>query len=112
MGGAAAVQGAAHLASAADLAALMGTAAALAVVSGAALILGFLTPGTGVVAAATTLILAATPAAIALPIPAIDRMSAVLVIVDALALSLLGPGAHSMDAYLFGRREIVIPPAS
>jgi hypothetical protein len=28
---------------------------------------------------------------------------------DALALAMLGPGAHSIDAWLFGRREIVIP---
>jgi hypothetical protein len=31
------------------------------------------------------------------------------VIVDAIALALLGPGAHSIDAWLFGRREIIIP---
>ena len=38
-----------------------------------------------------------------------DRLAATLVIVDGLALALLGPGAHSIDAYLFGRREIIIP---
>ena len=38
-----------------------------------------------------------------------DRVAAILVIVDGLALALLGPGAHSIDAYLFGRREIIIP---
>jgi hypothetical protein len=32
-----------------------------------------------------------------------------LVVVDAAALVLLGPGAHSTDALLFGRREILIP---
>jgi hypothetical protein len=30
----------------------------------------------------------------------------------ALAIALLGPGAISLDAYLFGRRKIVIPPAA
>jgi hypothetical protein len=30
------------------------------------------------------------------------------VIVDAVALAVLGPGAYSVDAYLFGRREIII----
>jgi uncharacterized membrane protein YphA (DoxX/SURF4 family) len=29
-----------------------------------------------------------------------------------LALAILGPGAYSIDARLFGRREIIIPPAS
>ena len=29
----------------------------------------------------------------------------------AVGLIMLGPGAHSVDAYLFGRREIVFPHA-
>jgi hypothetical protein len=29
---------------------------------------------------------------------------------DALALALVGPGAYSVDSYLFGRRLIVLPP--
>jgi hypothetical protein len=31
-------------------------------------------------------------------------------VVDATAIALLGPGAFSLDARLFGRREILIPP--
>ncbi len=34
----------------------------------------------------------------------------VLSSLNALALSLLGPGAYSLDARLFGRRVIVFPP--
>ena len=41
----------------------------------------------------------------------IDRFAALVLIVDAAALALLGPGAHSLDARLFGRREIFIPPS-
>jgi hypothetical protein len=36
----------------------------------------------------------------------------VFVLVMTAALILLGPGAFSVDSYLFGRREIVIPPDS
>jgi uncharacterized membrane protein YphA (DoxX/SURF4 family) len=40
------------------------------------------------------------------------RVVAVAVIVTSSAIALLGPGAFSLDGRLFGRREIVIPPAS
>lgn len=48
------------------------------------------------------------------PAPAlpIGRMGTALLVADALALVLLGPGAYSVDALLFGRREIVIPHES
>jgi hypothetical protein len=32
--------------------------------------------------------------------------------VMSIAITLLGPGAFSLDAHLFGRREIIIPGAS
>jgi uncharacterized membrane protein YphA (DoxX/SURF4 family) len=34
------------------------------------------------------------------------------VVITGLAVALLGPGAFSLDGYLFGRREIIIPPSS
>lgn len=40
------------------------------------------------------------------------RMVAFGMIITAIALALLGPGAYSLDGRLFGRREIVIPPSS
>jgi len=40
------------------------------------------------------------------------RLAAFSVIVVAAALILIGPGAFSLDGYLFGRREIIIPPSS
>jgi uncharacterized membrane protein YphA (DoxX/SURF4 family) len=76
---------------------------------GALLLLGFLTPG-----AATIVVLGS--AGITLPgWPALSsglfdaKPSTGFVIVMAVAIVLLGPGAFSLDSYLFGRREIVIP---
>ena len=60
------------------------------------------------VAGLTTLFIVATwtpPSASVL----IDRLAALILIVDAAALTLLGPGAVSLDARLFGRREIIVP---
>jgi hypothetical protein len=38
---------------------------------------------------------------------AIVKLSAIL---NAAALALLGPGAYSIDAWLYGRRVVVVPP--
>jgi uncharacterized membrane protein YphA (DoxX/SURF4 family) len=77
-----------------------------AIASGVSLVAGFMTPVAGAVAAIVTLssALGLAPAAVLL-----DTPSALLVVADAAALVLLGPGAHSTDALLFGRREILIP---
>jgi uncharacterized membrane protein YphA (DoxX/SURF4 family) len=40
------------------------------------------------------------------------KLAAIGMIISAVALALLGPGAFSLDGRLFGRREIVIPPSS
>ena len=107
VGGAATIQGAVHLTHMNEPNALMGIAGALAVVSGLALVAGFLTPVSGAVAGLTIMCIATwTPPDTSV---LIDRLAALIVVVDAAALALLGPGALSMDARLFGRREITIP---
>jgi uncharacterized membrane protein YphA (DoxX/SURF4 family) len=82
----------------------------LAVLSGMLLLVGFLTP----VAAALT----GVPAirmwvsiypALSPKLMAFELLIAALPAI-ALALVLLGPGAYSLDARLFGLRQIVIPP--
>jgi uncharacterized membrane protein YphA (DoxX/SURF4 family) len=40
------------------------------------------------------------------------KLASFEMIVTAAAIAMLGPGAFSLDARLFGRHEIVIPPAS
>jgi uncharacterized membrane protein YphA (DoxX/SURF4 family) len=84
----------------------------LAVASGTSLVLGFLTPVAGAFTALGF-------AGILLPwLPSLTptlvetRTVAVFTLVMTAALVLLGPGAFSLDSYLFGRREIVIPPDS
>jgi uncharacterized membrane protein YphA (DoxX/SURF4 family) len=87
------------------------TVCALAVVTGGLLLVGFLTPLSGALASA----LAAGLAFSVLPSPrtnvfAPDAPTLVLVLVlTAAALALVGPGAFSVDAALFGRREIAFP---
>jgi uncharacterized membrane protein YphA (DoxX/SURF4 family) len=86
--------------------------ALLAIASGMTLVAGFLTPGSGAVAGLTTVVIVVTwtPSSPA-PSLVLDKVAAFFVLADATALALLGPGAHSMDAHLFGRREIIIPHA-
>ena len=112
VGGAAVLQGGSYLANTAEPTVATWALGLLAIASGIALIAGFLTPGSGAVAGLSTIaIVAAWP-----PSPApgllIDGVTALFVIADATAVALLGPGAHSMDAYFFGRREIIIPQDS
>jgi len=82
------------------------------VLSGAGLAIGFLTPFAGVLAGLGFLGIALSW----VPGPPWGlhdtRVVALGVVVTAVAIALLGPGAFSLDGRLFGRREIVIPPPS
>ena len=84
-------------------------AGALAVASGFCLLSGFLTPIAGVLVAIGSLGFAFSSFAE----PAFDLFHSKLVIVNviviSMAIALLGPGAFSLDALMFGRREISIP---
>ena len=75
--------------------------------SGASLLAGFLTPFAAVLVGSCAVRsgcrwLPAPPTVFA------DQPATVLVVMVAVAIALLGPGAYSLDSYLFGRREIVI----
>ncbi len=83
-----------------------------AVGCGALLLIGFLTPGAAVLTAlgSAGATLPGCPALAASLLEA--KPTASFLIVMAVAVVLLGPGAFSLDSYLFGRREIVIPHES
>jgi uncharacterized membrane protein YphA (DoxX/SURF4 family) len=108
VGGGATIQGVASLRQPSELSLLMWVGAMLAVVSGLAVLAGFVTPASGVVAGLTTFAIVATRVAPGAP-GFIDGLAALILGIDAAALALLGPGALSLDARLFGRREIIIP---
>ena len=102
-------QGAAYVVNWHNLTFLTRGIALLTVVSGAALLIGYLTPFAGVLA-----VLFSMGSAFSwFPVPHLDlfesRLAAVLATVIVAALVCLGPGAFSLDARLFGRREIIIP---
>lgn len=84
----------------------------LAISAGASLLIGFLSPVTASLAALISLSFAFS----FLP-PSLGNVlggvpATVFATLMALAVALLGPGAFSLDARLFGRREIVIPQVS
>jgi len=83
----------------------------LAVAIGAFILIGFVTPVAGILASLGGLgiVLSWFPqptSSLLVPWPMI-----LLVVTVAIAFVFLGPGAFSLDARLFGRREVIIPRA-
>jgi hypothetical protein len=74
----------------------------LCAVLDAALGFGLLTPLTALLGCVLAIVDATRLGAMQAPI-------ALLTMVNAIALGLLGPGAYSLDARLFGRRVVVVP---
>lgn len=81
----------------------------IAIACGLLLLIGFLTPGVAIVTGlgSAGLTLPGCPALAASLLEAKPVTGFLLVMT--IAIVLLGPGAFSLDSYLFGRREIVIP---
>jgi hypothetical protein len=80
----------------------------LAAASGASLLIGFLTPW-AVLAGLSAFGLVLYSPSSGTPALMNGKLAALLVVVVGAAVALLGPGALSVDARLFGRREINIP---
>jgi hypothetical protein len=77
---------------------------AVAVALSAAVCVGFLTPIAALLTIPVYLIETASHT--------IAPAEVLAAVVQAIALSLLGPGSCSIDAYLFGRRVVVLPQKS
>jgi len=112
VGGTLVVLGVATFTSGGPLSRWFWAAGLLAAAGGASLVIGFLTPVAGAAAA-----LAGIGIVLWWPLPTrpflLDgRLAAAMIVAMAAAVVLLGPGALSLDARLFGRREITIPERS
>lgn len=83
-----------------------------AIACGALLLIGFLTPvasvllGLGAIAVSLSWFPATIPNLLG------AKSTIFFIVIMAAAIALLGPGAYSIDARLFGRREIIIPRTS
>ena len=110
LGGTAVAFGAVELAVPTGRTPLAWVVGSLLLVSGAGLIIGFLTPLASLLTGLCVLGITLSW----LPGPSLGclggRLVVLVLVLTAIGLALLGPGAFSLDGHLFGRREIVIPP--
>jgi uncharacterized membrane protein YphA (DoxX/SURF4 family) len=81
----------------------------LAIIVGLALLAGFLTPLAGAAATVGYVVIGVSRLLATNANQHCDAFTALDLAVMSIALVLLGPGAVSLDARLFGRREIIIP---
>ena len=106
------VQGRFYLGDHADTAQVSWLLGSLALAAGVLLLIGLLTPiagaivGIGGIGIGSSLLPSCTPNLFNSVLPVV--FGAIML----LAIIFLGPGACSVDARVFGRREIIIPPMS
>jgi uncharacterized membrane protein YphA (DoxX/SURF4 family) len=84
----------------------------LEILVGTALLIGFLTPIAGASASLGSLAMGISWFLTSGDNTHEKTVAALYLLVISIAITLLGPGAFSLDARLFGRREIIIPEAA
>jgi uncharacterized membrane protein YphA (DoxX/SURF4 family) len=84
----------------------------LEILVGTALLIGFLTPIAGAAASLGNLAIGVSWFLTSGENAHDKAVAAIYLVVMSIAITLLGPGAFSLDARLFGRREIIIPESS
>jgi uncharacterized membrane protein YphA (DoxX/SURF4 family) len=87
----------------------VGAVGSLAIAVGASILVGFLTPAASAAATVGYLMMGVSSFLTTEANNHISTLAAFNLAVISAALVLLGPGAFSLDARLFGRREIIIP---
>lgn len=93
----------------ADIGPARWTPGLLELLLGVVLVAGFLTPIAATLAAIRALYIGLPLLVIQDPASHQSAFALLYLAIICTALTLLGPGAFSLDAHLFGRREIIIP---
>lgn len=106
------LQGAFYLADSATSTVSMRLGGLVGLAAGMALLIGVLTPLAGIVAGLGVLGTGFSMFAAPMPNLLDEKLPVILTAIMGAAIAFLGPGAFSLDARLFGRREIIIPPRS
>ena len=81
----------------------------LSLVIGISFILGFLTPLASSISALAGIAIRLLHPEWSAPMTDLLGVSPLVTVI---AITLLGPGAFSLDAYFFGRRKIIVPPVT
>jgi uncharacterized membrane protein YphA (DoxX/SURF4 family) len=105
------IEGAFYITGGSAVAPVLWCAGVLGLVAGGALLIGVLTPLSGVVVGLGALGIGFSIVPAPTPNLFDARLSAIFAGIMTVAIVFLGPGAFSLDAHLFGRREIIIPQA-
>jgi len=112
VGAALVVQAIACLLSSERVTVLLSATSTLLLISGVFLLIGFLTPILGPLAGLECLGIALSRFSPQLWSFSDSKLAIIQLVAVSAAIALLGPGAFSLDARLFGWKEIVIPPVS